>query len=54
MLRYLPTGLSNAEIGERLYISTNTVKSHLQHIYRKLGAANRSQVIARAEVLGLL
>lgn len=54
MLRYLPTRLTNVEIGERLYISTNTVKTHLKHIYRKLEVTNRSEAIERAEALGLL
>jgi LuxR family maltose regulon positive regulatory protein len=54
VLCYLPTRLSNAEIARRLYVSVNTVKTHLKHIYRKLDAANRSSAIERAESLGLL
>lgn len=54
VLRYLPTRLSNTEIAERLYVSVNTVKTHLKHVYRKLGADNRSSAIERAEALGLL
>jgi LuxR family maltose regulon positive regulatory protein len=54
VLRYLPSRLSNAEIAGKLYVSVNTLKTHLKHIYRKLGADNRSGAIARAEALRLL
>jgi LuxR family maltose regulon positive regulatory protein len=51
--RYLPTPLSSAEIAERLYISLNTLKTHLRTIYGKLGATNRREAIERAEELGI-
>ena len=54
VLRELAAGLSRREIGERLYISLNTVKTHTRELYRKLGATSRADAIARAEVLGLL
>jgi LuxR family maltose regulon positive regulatory protein len=54
VLRYLPSRLSNAEIAGKLYVSVNTLKTHLKHIYRKLGVDNRSGAIARAEALRLL
>jgi DNA-binding CsgD family transcriptional regulator len=38
------TGLSCAEIGERLFVSVNTVKTHLQHVYDKAGVRNRVQL----------
>lgn len=41
------------EIGERLYISRNTVKSQLVSLYRKLGVSSRSEAVARADALGL-
>jgi DNA-binding CsgD family transcriptional regulator len=37
LLRYLPTNLSAREIANELYVSTNTVKTHMQHLYAKLG-----------------
>jgi LuxR family maltose regulon positive regulatory protein len=54
VLRYLPSRLSNPEIARNLYVSVNTLKTHLKHIYRKLGVANRSEAIEMAESLGLL
>src|SRR5258705_1889335 len=54
VLRYLPSRLSNPEIARNLYVSVNTLKTHLKHIYRKLEVANRSDAIARAEALRLL
>ena len=54
MLRSLAAGLSRREIGEQLYISLNTVKTHTRELYRKLGATSRSNALARAEALGLL
>ena len=53
VVRYLPTALSNAEIATQLYISLNTLKSHLASIYRKLGASDRREASRRAEELGL-
>jgi ATP/maltotriose-dependent transcriptional regulator MalT len=54
VLAYLATDLSQREIGARLYLSVNTVKSHTRELYRKLGVHSRSQAIKRAETLGLL
>jgi len=54
VLRCLATGLSRREIGAKLYISLNTVKTHTRELYRKLGATSREDAIARAEALGLL
>ena len=45
-------GLSNAEIGEKLFITAGTAKVHLSNIYRKLGVANRAQLAAQATAHG--
>ena len=47
-------GLSNEEIATKLYISTGTVKWHLNNIYGKLGARNRTDALLKARALGLL
>ena len=44
---FLAGGLSNQEIGEALFISVHTVKSHLKAIYQKTGAVSRTQAVAR-------
>ena len=54
VLRGLATGLSQREIGVRLYISMNTVKTHVRELYRKLGVTSRADAVARAQALGLL
>jgi LuxR family maltose regulon positive regulatory protein len=54
ILRYLPTIMSNREIARQLYVSVNTVKTHLKQVYRKLGVASRRDAIARARELHLL
>lgn len=47
VLNQLAAGKTNAQIGARLFISEGTVKSHLRHIMDKLGAANRTEAVAR-------
>jgi LuxR family maltose regulon positive regulatory protein len=54
LLSYLPTHLSFREIGERLFVSTNTVKTHAISIYRKLGVSSRTDAVMRARDIGLL
>lgn len=54
VLGYLPTDLSKQEIANELYVSVNTVKTHVKHVYAKLEARTRRQAIARARELGLL
>jgi LuxR family maltose regulon positive regulatory protein len=54
VLRMLPGSLSLREIGSELFVSHNTVKTHAQGIYRKLGVASRDEAVARARALGLI
>jgi ATP/maltotriose-dependent transcriptional regulator MalT len=54
VLRGLAAGLSRREIGEQLFISLNTVKSHTRELYRKLGVSSHAEAVARAETLGVL
>lgn len=53
IVRHLATGATLSQIGTELFISVNTVKSHVRSIYRKLSATNRREAIARAMALGL-
>jgi LuxR family maltose regulon positive regulatory protein len=48
VLRLLPTGLTFAEIGSELFVSKNTVRTHAQNIYRKLGVDSRADAVAAA------
>ena len=54
VLTLLASGQSNREIASALFVSLPTVKTHLAHIYAKLGAKNRNDALGRAVSLGLL
>lgn len=54
VLRYLPTNLTLAEIGTRLYVSRYTIKTHCESIYRKLKVGSRSDAVEAARRMGLL
>jgi LuxR family maltose regulon positive regulatory protein len=54
VLRLIAQGLSNREIGERLFLALDTVKGHNRRIYDKLQVQSRTEAIARARELGLL
>jgi len=53
-LHFLPTHLSFREIGERVFVSANTVKTQANAVYRKLDVSCRSEAVSRARQLGLL
>jgi DNA-binding NarL/FixJ family response regulator len=54
VLALLADGLGTGEIASSLYMSESTAKTHITHIYQKLGAANRAQALVTAMRLGLL
>ncbi len=54
VLLLLAEGLGAGAIGQRLYLSESTTKSHIARIYQKLGAANRAQALVTAMRIGLL
>jgi LuxR family maltose regulon positive regulatory protein len=54
VLRLLPTPLSQPEIAHELYLSVNTVRTHIQGIYRKLGVGSRREAVATAREHRLL
>jgi LuxR family maltose regulon positive regulatory protein len=54
ILRLMAQGLSNGEIGERLFLALSTVKGHNQRIFGKLQVQRRTEAIARARDWGLL
>jgi LuxR family transcriptional regulator, maltose regulon positive regulatory protein len=54
VLRYLPSNLSAPEIASEVFLSTSTVKTHMRHIYEKLGVHKRTEAVGRARELGLL
>jgi LuxR family transcriptional regulator, maltose regulon positive regulatory protein len=54
ILRYLPTNLPAPEIADRLTLSVNTVRTHIRHLYQKLGAHSRTEAVELARTLGLV
>jgi two-component system, NarL family, response regulator LiaR len=54
ILEAIASGLSNREIGERLFVSENTVKTHAARLFAKLDARRRTQAIQRAKEAGLI
>lgn len=54
LLRLVAQGLSNQEIGERLFLALDTVKGHNRRIYAKLQVQRRTEAVARARALGLI
>ena len=54
VLGLVAAGKSNGEIASSLFVSLSTVKTHINNLYRKLGARSRTQAIARARELDLI
>jgi LuxR family maltose regulon positive regulatory protein len=54
VLRYLPTNLQAQEIASELFVSVNTVRTHMRHIYSKLGVHSRGEAVEQARALGQL
>jgi LuxR family maltose regulon positive regulatory protein len=54
LLRYLPTNLSVPEIAAEVSLSVNTVRTHVRHLYEKLGAHGRTEAVQHARAVGLL
>jgi len=54
VLRYLPTNLSAPQIASELHVSHNTIRTHMRHLYAKLGTHRRFETVERARALGLL
>ena len=54
VLRHVSGLLSTAEVASEMYLSVNTVKTHLRSIFRKLAATRRSEAVSRARQLGLI
>jgi LuxR family maltose regulon positive regulatory protein len=54
VLRYLPTNLPGPEIAAELFVSLNTIRTHLRNVYAKLGVHSRADAVTRARELGLL
>jgi LuxR family maltose regulon positive regulatory protein len=54
VMRFLPTNLSAAEIGNELFVSVHTVKTHMRRLYAKLDVHTRADAVQRGRALGLL
>ncbi len=54
VLQLMAEGLSNQEIGERLFVSLNTVKTHSARIFEKMEVQRRTQAIEKAKRIGLI
>ncbi len=53
VVRYLASRLTNKEIAAELFVSNNTLKTHIKRIYQKLGVSSRMEAVTEARRLGL-
>jgi len=53
ILHHLQSGKTNKKIAHELHLSTNTIKTHLQSLYKKLGATNRTEAVTKATELSI-
>lgn len=54
VLTLLSKGLTNAEMAQDLFVSVNTVKTHLKHVFAKLDVANRTEAVQMARRRGII
>ncbi len=54
VLKLFPIGLSNSQIANHLYLSENTIKTHIKHIYKKMSVSNRREAIEKGLLWGIL
>jgi DNA-binding NarL/FixJ family response regulator len=54
VLNFIQIGLSNSQIGKQLFLSENTIKTHIKHIYKKMSVSNRKEAIEKGILWGIL
>jgi LuxR family maltose regulon positive regulatory protein len=54
LIKYIASNLSNQEIADKLFISLNTVKTHLKNIFLKLEVDSRSKAVSKVKDMGLI
>ena len=54
VLNLIQIGLSNCQIGKHLFLSENTIKTHIKHIYKKMSVSNRKEAIEKGILWGIL